>query len=87
MLVRATVLSFLCDLNPANADHCHLVTDIMKIAVSKYIELSMNQSLTFANSLVHRQRHRLVQLLLLTQSFIEDVSVFIMCVYFNFFCL
>ena len=39
------------------------------------MELALNQSLSFVNSLVHRQRHRLVQLLLLTESFIEDVSI------------
>lgn len=74
VLVRATGFSFLCTLNPAHAGHRRLVTDIIKLTMERYVELSKNQSLTFVNSLVHRQRHRLVQLLLLTESFIEDVS-------------
>ena len=73
-LVRATIFSFLCSLNPAHSLHRHLVTSLIKLTIEKYVELSRNQSLTFINSLVHRQRHRLVQLLLLTESFIEDVS-------------
>ena len=73
ILVRTTVVSLLCRLNPCDATHCRLATSIMKRCIHVYEEVIQGSNNRFANSGVHRCRHRLIQAVLLLQPLITEV--------------
>ncbi|XP_052769493.1 probable methyltransferase TARBP1 [Mya arenaria] len=68
--VKVKVISLLCHLDPSDPSHCHLATSVVKECLKKYVAVSKGSANRFSNSLVHRQRHRLIQTVLLLQGLV-----------------
>ena len=71
---RVKVISLLCHLDPRDTTHCYLATDIMRRCGRMYLEVGTGAVNKFANSLIHRRRHRLIQTMLLLQAFTTQVT-------------
>ncbi|KAH3845200.1 hypothetical protein DPMN_087475 [Dreissena polymorpha] len=73
--VKIKVTSLLCHLDPADSTHCCLATEVVQLCCAQYVKVADGSTNRFANSLVHRQRHRLIQTVLLLQELVTMESV------------
>ncbi|KAH3845075.1 hypothetical protein DPMN_087345 [Dreissena polymorpha] len=71
--VKVKVTSLLCHLDPADSAHCCLATEVVQLCCAQYVKVADGSTNRFANSLVHRQRHRLIQTVLLLQELVTMV--------------
>ncbi|KAL3874090.1 hypothetical protein ACJMK2_037153 [Sinanodonta woodiana] len=72
LLVRVALINFLCKLNPSHESHCNLATSLCHIILKTCKEISETTIQTISNTLSHRRKHRLVQILLLLESFFSE---------------
>ncbi|KAK3604397.1 hypothetical protein CHS0354_015531 [Potamilus streckersoni] len=72
LLVRVALVNFLCKLNTIDESHCNLATNLCRIILKTCKEISETTIQTISNTLSHRQKHRLVQVLLLLESFLSE---------------
>ncbi|KAL5008404.1 hypothetical protein ScPMuIL_013985 [Solemya velum] len=71
--VRATIINFLGQLRPADVCHQRHVTNLIKELQAQYTSISWSQkSGHFTNCLSHRQKHRLLQFIVLLMPFITE---------------
>ncbi|KAL4238154.1 hypothetical protein ACF0H5_002865 [Mactra antiquata] len=73
--VRVAVISLLCSLKLDVPDHRNLATNVIETCLQVYCDIAKTSTNRFANSMVHRERHRLIQTVLLLQGFVTDEYV------------
>lgn len=72
--VRASMISLLCSLSPMSPGHVKVVQVILEKLIEKYRDVQKSSPVTvFPNSLVHRNKNRIVQTILLLEPFIVEV--------------
>lgn len=74
-LVRVTVINLLASLKLDSPSHVSLAENMIERLMQKHRVIAReNAARHFVNSLPHRQKHRIVQMVLMLEPFINEVS-------------
>ena len=81
-MVRAEVASLICSLSPKSTEHQEFAVNLLQ-ELSRQYKMVQEESFTpgtITNSFIHRKKHRLLQIVLLLEPFIDEVYMKILLV-------